>query len=67
MTCGRVAGRIKGAKFIIGDILYKLPVNNNDACLNGGRDGFNRLEWDAEIILNKSLSDYTNLPEGMED
>ena len=35
-TCGRVAGRIGGAKFTIGETEYRLPVNNGEASLHGG-------------------------------
>lgn len=67
-TCGRVAGRIGGAKFTIGETEYRLEANNGDACLHGGSNGFDRKEWNAEIVEGKSLSDFTtSLPEGMAD
>ena len=40
MTCGRVAGRIGGAKFTIDGTEYELEANNGDACLHGGSKGF---------------------------
>ena len=49
-TCGRVAGRIGGAKFTIGETEYRLEANNGDACLHGGSNGFDKYEWDAEIV-----------------
>ena len=65
VTCGRVAGRIGGAKFSIGEDEYRLEANNGDACLHGGSNGFDRKEWEAEIVENKSLSDFTSVPEGV--
>ena len=50
VTCGRVAGRIGGAKFNIGETEYRVEANNGDACLHGGFNGFNRYEWDGEIV-----------------
>ena len=66
-TCGRVAGRIGGAKFTIGETEYRLEANNGDACLHGGTNGFDRHEWNAEIVQGKSLSDFTNVPADLQD
>lgn len=54
VTCGRVAGRIGGAKFTLGEgenaTEHRLEANNGDACLHGGSNGFDRYEWEAEIV-----------------
>ena len=67
VTCGRVAGRIGGARFTIGEQEYRLEANNGDACLHGGSNGFDRHEWQAEIVSDKKLSDFTTLEEGTVD
>ena len=66
VTCGRVAGRIGGAKFTIGETEYRLEANNGDACLHSGSNAFDTKEWTAEIVENKSLSDFTSVPEDSE-
>jgi len=67
VTCGRVAGRIGGAKFTIGETEHRLEANNGDACLHGGSNGFDRFEWDSEIVTGKKLSDFTSLGAGQAD
>ena len=62
-----MAGRIGGAKFTIGENEYRLEANNGDACLHGGSNGFDRKEWNAEIVQGKALSDFTTVPEGIQD
>ena len=70
-TCGRVAGRIGGAKFTLGEgenaVEHRLPVNNGNACLHGGVMGYDRHEWEAEIVNGKKLSDFTPLADGVAD
>ena len=48
-TVGRVANRIKDARFTLNGTEYKLPVNNGDACLHGGNVGFDKKIWQAQI------------------
>jgi len=67
VTCGRVAGRIGGAKFTLGETEFRLEANNGDACLHGGSNGFDRYEWDAELVSGKSLSDFTSLAANQQD
>lgn len=64
VTCGRVAGRIAGAKFTIGETEYRLEANNGEACLHGGSNGFDKHEWASEIVHGKKISDFTALDEG---
>lgn len=50
-TCGRVAGRIGGAKFKIDDKTYTLEANNNGVNnLHSGPEGFHLMLWKAEIV-----------------
>ena len=48
-TVGRVANRIKGARFSLNGVEYKLAANNGTACLHGGNVGFDKKIWDAQI------------------
>ena len=59
MTVGRVAGRIGGAKYTLGETEHRLIANNGAACLHGGTNGFDQYEWEAEIINGKDLTDFT--------
>lgn len=54
-TCGRVAGRIGGAKFEIDGQSYPLVANNGPNCLHGGDEGFHLLLWEASIIEEHSV------------
>jgi aldose 1-epimerase len=49
-TVGRVANRIKGAKFKLEGKTYKLAMNNPDtkSHLHGGTKGWNKVVWTAE-------------------
>ena len=67
VTCGRWACRIGQGKFTIGESEYQLPINENRNSLHGGIKGWDRFEWDAQIINDKNLSEYTDIPAGMED
>ncbi|HWJ97569.1 MAG TPA: aldose epimerase family protein [Acidimicrobiales bacterium] len=44
-TCGRFAGRIAGARFVLDDTLVVLPPNEGAHQLHGGPDGFDRRSW----------------------
>lgn len=47
---GRVAGRIKGAEFMLDEKNYSLEKNEGENHLHGGRNGFHTVLWDAELI-----------------
>jgi len=48
-TIGRVANRIRGASFTLGDQTYKLAANNGANHLHGGETrSFDRVDWAAE-------------------
>ena len=48
-TIGRVANRIKDARFTLNGTEYKLAANNGTACLHGGNVGFDKKIWQAQI------------------
>ncbi|MBP5466344.1 MAG: galactose mutarotase [Clostridia bacterium] len=52
---GRVANRIAGGKFTLNGKEYSLYLNNGVNCLHGGKVGFNRKIWKAEITGDYSL------------
>jgi len=59
---GRVANRISGASFEIGQTRYKLPANEGRNNLHAGPEGFDRINWLGEIdgetlILRRSSPD----------
>ncbi len=49
-TVGRVANRIRGAQFTLGDQLYPLEANNGPNCLHGGKLGLGRRLWRATAL-----------------
>jgi len=50
-TCGRLAGRIGGARFDIDGKTYTLEANNNGINnLHSGPEGFHLMLWQAEIV-----------------
>ncbi len=56
-VCGRVCNRIEDAKFFIDAKEYTLEKNNNDACLHGGSNGFDK----KVFLVTGSGSDYLEL------
>ena len=49
---GRYANRIAKGRFAIGDVTYKVDVNQAGNCLHGGSDGFHHRVWHSEIASN---------------
>ena len=49
---GRVAGRIRGASFVLDGRRHDLPANEGLNHLHGGHFGFTRHLWDAEVESN---------------
>jgi aldose 1-epimerase len=48
-TIGRVANRIRGASFVLGDQTYRLAVNDRSNHLHGGEArSFDKVDWAAE-------------------
>ena len=56
-TCGRVAGRIGGARFEIGGNTYLLdPTEGQHGnSLHGGPEGFNSQLWNAEVFNDNGI------------
>jgi aldose 1-epimerase len=52
---GRYGNRIANGKFILDEVEYTLPQNNNGHCLHGGPDGYHTQVWDARLISNQVL------------
>lgn len=50
--CGRVAGRISGARFELGGKTYRLEATGNQHGnnLHSGPEGFHTMLWDAEVV-----------------
>ncbi|MDP0497962.1 MAG: aldose epimerase family protein [Verrucomicrobiota bacterium JB024] len=53
---GRVAGRITGAKFTLDGVTYPLDKNDNDNCLHGGLDGFDKQVWEPTALEEDGAS-----------
>ena len=49
-TIGRVANRVAGAKFTLDGREYSLAANNGPHSLHGGRVGFDKALWRAEVV-----------------
>jgi aldose 1-epimerase len=49
-TVGRVANRIKNAKFTLQGKQYKLAANDAPHHLHGGAKGWDKVVWDAEAV-----------------
>jgi aldose 1-epimerase len=48
-TVGRVANRIKNARFMLNGVEYKLAANNGTSCLHGGVVGYDKKIWQAQV------------------
>ena len=64
-TVGRVANRIKDARFTLNGTEYKLAANNGTACLHGGIVGFDKKIWTAQIDGDSVFFSLTS-PDGDE-
>ena len=49
-TIGRVANRIKKARFELDGKTYTLAANNAPNALHGGKRGWDKVIWDAQIV-----------------
>jgi aldose 1-epimerase len=52
---GRYGNRIANGKFILDEVEYTLPQNNNGHCLHGGPNGYHARIWDANLVNNQVL------------
>lgn len=62
---GRFANRIGGGRFVLGDQSYDLYCNDGDNHLHGGKCGFDKKVWMAEIESDALCMRYTS-PHGEE-
>jgi aldose 1-epimerase len=53
-TVGRVANRIKLGRFELGGKTYALAVNNPPNHLHGGKRGWDKVIWDAEVLPGRA-------------
>jgi aldose 1-epimerase len=66
---GRVAGRINSATFSLDGKTYGLPKNDGNNHLHGGKIGFDRVVWEANILKEEEYVgvEYTYVsPDGEE-
>ncbi|MFD2203019.1 aldose epimerase family protein [Shivajiella indica] len=49
-TAGRYANRIAKGKFVLDGQEYQLTTNSGENHIHGGREGFNKKFWEAEIV-----------------
>ena len=63
MTVGRVANRIKDAKFVIDGKEYNVTKNNNGNCLHGGV-GFGHRVWEVKDVFENSVTFAYTSPDG---
>lgn len=66
-TIGRVGNRIGGACFSLGGKTYALAKNDGENTLHGGRKGFDRYIWQAELVDEHSVRFSRLSPDGEEN
>ncbi|WP_372648338.1 aldose epimerase family protein [Draconibacterium sp.] len=52
---GRVGNRIAKGKFLLNDVEYTLPINNDPNHLHGGPEGFHNVIWDVKAVNDTSI------------
>eukprot|EP00252_Welwitschia_mirabilis_P014197 TRINITY_DN31267_c0_g1_i1.p1 TRINITY_DN31267_c0_g1~~TRINITY_DN31267_c0_g1_i1.p1 ORF type:complete len:371 (+),score=57.14 TRINITY_DN31267_c0_g1_i1:467-1579(+) len=57
-TVGRVANRIKDAKFTLNNVTYNLAKNDGNNTLHGGVTGFDRVAWEVKEYKPNSKKPY---------
>ena len=55
-TIGRVANRIKNARFALDGKTYTLAANNAPNALHGGKRGWDKVLWDAQVATRVDAS-----------
>lgn len=63
---GRFANRIANAQFSLNGQTYKLSANNNGHSLHGGKKGFDKVNWNVQILSDSSLQLKYLSPDGEE-
>jgi len=66
-TIGRVANRIKNAKFELNGKTYPLAANNPPNHLHGGTRGWDKVIWDAEIVPNHTAVTFKYISKAGEE
>lgn len=56
VTVGRFANRIARGTFTIDGTTYRLPLNDGEASLHGGGDGFDRKVWTIESVTGSGAT-----------
>jgi aldose 1-epimerase len=64
--CGRFANRLAKGRFCIDGEAYSVAINNGPNGLHGGRVGFDKKIWEAEIIADRAVSMSLISPDGDE-
>jgi aldose 1-epimerase len=62
--CGRVANRIRNARFTLDGVTYHLPANDPPHHLHGGPRGWYRVTWEVAASSGQSLTLVHRSPEG---
>ncbi len=52
---GRYGNRIANAKFMLDDVEYTLPKNDNNNCLHGGPNGYHTQIWEGKQLNDQTL------------
>ncbi len=63
-TVGRYANRIAGARFTLGDQLYRLSANEGENMLHSGFSGLHQKRWDYRQTAENSVTLRTVSPDG---
>lgn len=64
VIAGRVAGRIKNARFALDGQSHQLDANEGDTLLHGGAQGLSHVFWEIELLSDASARLRYHSPEG---
>ncbi|MBW3242180.1 galactose mutarotase [Epibacterium sp. DP7N7-1] len=64
VIAGRVAGRIKNARFALDGQSHQLDANEGDTLLHGGAQGLSHAFWEIELLSDASARLRYHSPEG---
>ncbi|MFT4169616.1 MAG: aldose epimerase family protein [Dysgonomonas sp.] len=63
---GRYANRIAKGQFVLDDIPYQLPINNNGQTLHGGLHGLDMVVWNVDRVTDNQIELSYISPDGDE-
>ena len=63
---GRYANRIRNAEFELDGQSYTLAANNGPHCLHGGLEGFDKKNWQVDLLDDQALIAQYRSPDGEE-